>query len=145
MRAVIQRVSRASVSVNKKVIGKISHGLLVLMAVHRDDQEGAIKKLAEKILRLRIFEDAAGKMNCSLEDVAGSVLVVSQFTLYGDAQKGNRPSFITAACPEKAIPFYGKFVEELRKSKLNVATGEFGAEMTVDLVNDGSVTIIVDL
>ncbi len=145
MRAVIQRVSSAQVKVSEKVIGKISKGLVVLFAVHVDDTEEKLTKMADKILKLRIFEDSEDKMNLSLEDVDGELLIVSQFTLYGDTKKGNRPSFIESARPEKAIPFYEKFVTIMRAKRLGVNTGEFGAKMELTLVNDGPATVIVDL
>ncbi len=145
MRAVVQRVSRAQVGVNEKVIGKIEKGLLILFAVHIDDREEMIKKMADKILALRIFEDSDEKMNLSLKDIEGDVLVVSQFTLYGNTKKGNRPSFIESAKPEKAIPFYEKFLDCLLESNLKIQSGEFGADMNVELLNDGPVTVIIDL
>ena len=145
MRVVVQRVSRAQVSVDKKVIGKINKGLLVLFAVHIDDKEEMIKKMADKILALRVFEDSDRKMNLSLSNIEGDILVVSQFTLYGNTKKGNRPSFIESARPEKAIPFYEKFLGYLSESKLGVQSGEFGADMKVELLNDGPVTVIIDL
>ena len=144
MRSVIQRVKQASVMIDGEVVGKIDQGLLVLFAVHVDGTDDKIEKMVQKILKLRIFEDEEGKMNRSVTDVSGSILVVSQFTLYGDASSGNRPSFIESARPEKAIPMYEAFVEALKKSGLNVETGKFGAEMDVELINDGPVTIILD-
>jgi len=145
MRAVIQRVKKAGVSVNGEIIGQISKGLLVLLAVHQDDEELVIKKMADKILNLRIFNDDQGKMNLSVKDVGGEIMVVSQFTLYGDCRKGNRPSFIKSAKPKKAIPFYEKFVEYTKEQGIRCETGKFGAMMEVELVNDGPVTIIIDL
>lgn len=144
MRAVVQRVNRAQVSVEENIIGKIGKGLLILLAVHIDDTEDMIEKMADKIFKLRIFENSDQKMNLSLADIGGELLVVSQFTLYGDTKKGNRPSFIESARPEKAVPFYEKFVTILRGKRLKVETGEFGAKMLVELVNDGPVTIIID-
>ncbi len=144
MRAVIQRVKEAEVKVDGKTIGKISKGLLVLLAIHQDDTEDKIEKMATKIINLRIFGDKDEKMNLSVKDVGGEILVVSQFTLYGDTSRGNRPSFIESARPEKAIPYYKKFVEKIKDSGLKTATGEFGAMMDVNLVNDGPVTIIID-
>jgi len=144
MRAVIQRVKEAEVKVDGKTIGKISKGLLVLLAIHQDDTEDKIEKTATKIINLRIFGDKDEKMNLSVKDVGGEILVVSQFTLYGDTSRGNRPSFIESARPEKAIPYYKKFVEKIKDSDLKTATGEFGAMMDVNLVNDGPVTIIID-
>ena len=145
MRVVIQRVSGAQVSASDRVVGKINKGLVVLFAVHVDDTEEMLAKMADKILKLRIFEDSEAKMNLSLGDVKGEMLVVSQFTLYGDTKKGNRPSFIESARPEKAILFYEKFVAILRKKSLKIEIGEFGAKMELELVNDGPVTIIIDV
>lgn len=144
MRAVVQRVKSAEVKINGSVSGAIKNGLLVFLAVHNKDDEHLIPKLADKILKLRIFSDEQGKMNLSVRDICGSILVVSQFTLFGDTNKGNRPSFIESAKPEKAIPFYNSFVEYIKASGTEVQTGEFGAEMEVSLVNDGPVTIIID-
>lgn len=141
MRAVVQRVSRARVTVEGEVVGQIGLGLLVLLGVGEGDDEGAAEYLAEKTVGLRVFEDDAGKMNRSVAEAGGAVLVVSQFTLYGDARKGRRPSFIDAARPELAIPLYEQFVERLRESGVPVQTGEFGAMMDVELVNDGPVTL----
>lgn len=144
MRAVVQRVSRASVSVGGRLVGSIDGGLLVLLGVRSaDDREDAIY-LADKILNLRIFEDADGKMNLSLLDSKGGLLVVSQFTLYGDVRRGRRPSFIDAAPPERANTLYEFFVAECRKHVSKVATGQFQAMMDVELVNNGPVTILVD-
>jgi D-aminoacyl-tRNA deacylase len=144
MRAVIQRVKKASVSIAGKVVGQIGSGLLVLFAVHIDDTEDKITKMAEKILKLRIFSDAEDKMNLSVKDVGGEILAVSQFTLYGDVAGGNRPSFLVSAKPEKVLPFYEKFVKYLAEN-IKTATGEFGAMMEVELINDGPVTIIIDI
>jgi len=144
MRAVIQRVKNAEVKIDGKIVGKIGKGLLVLLAVHQDDTEDKIERLATKIINLRIFADKDDKMNLSIKDVGGEILVVSQFTLYGDISKGNRPSFIESAKPDKAVPYYEKFVEKIKVSGLKTATGEFGAMMEVGLVNDGPVTIIID-
>ncbi|MDD5290829.1 MAG: D-aminoacyl-tRNA deacylase [Patescibacteria group bacterium] len=144
MRAVIQRAKEAEVKVGGKIIGKISKGLLVLLAIHQDDTEDKIEKLATKIINLRIFADKADKMNLSVKDVKGEILVVSQFTLYGDTSKGNRPSFIESAKPEKAVPYYEKFVEKIKNNGIKTETGEFGAMMEVSLINDGPVTIIID-
>ncbi len=145
MRAVIQRVKNAKVSINGKIAGEIGQGLLVLLAVHQNDDEDVIKKMADKILNLRIFGDQDDKMNLSVKDAGGKILVVSQFTLYGDLRKGNRPSFIESAKPDKAIPFYEKFVEYIRSEGIEAATGKFGAMMDVELINNGPVTIILDL
>ncbi len=145
MRAVIQRVGRASVTSGGELLGSIGLGLLVFVGVTRGDDSGTVRWMAEKILRLRIFEDEAGKMNRSVEDVGGGILVVSQFTLYGDAARGNRPSFTAAAPPEAARPLYEEFVAALGSmTSLPVATGSFGASMEVSLVNDGPVTILLE-
>ena len=145
MRVVLQRVSRAAVRVNGAVTGQIGTGFLVLAGFAPADTAESLEWMAEKILGLRLFGDAEGKMNLALADVGGGILVVSQFTLYGDARKGRRPSFIDAAPPEVAIPLYERFVELLRErgagSGTHVATGEFGAMMDVELVNDGPVTL----
>jgi D-tyrosyl-tRNA(Tyr) deacylase len=144
MRAVLQRVSRASVTVDGAVIGQIGQGLLVLLGVAQTDTAEQARWLAEKIVGLRIFADAEDKMNRSVADVGGGVLVVSQFTLYGDCQKGRRPSFIDAAPPEIAIPLYEEFVNAVKAQGIPVATGRFGAMMQVELVNDGPVTVILE-
>ncbi|HUF04115.1 MAG TPA: D-aminoacyl-tRNA deacylase [Aridibacter sp.] len=144
MRAVIQRVSRASVKVDGETVGEIGRGILVLLGVSMDDSESDAGYLAYKTLNLRIFEDKEGKMNLSLLDTGGELLVVSQFTLYGDARKGRRPSFIKAALPERANELYGHFVETARASKVKVECGRFQAMMDVELVNDGPVTILLD-
>jgi D-tyrosyl-tRNA(Tyr) deacylase len=144
MRAVLQRVRRASVTVAGETIGEIGTGLLVLLGVHRTDAAEQARWLAEKVAGLRVFEDADGKMNVSVQDAGGRVLVVSQFTLYGDCRKGRRPSFIEAAAPELAEPLYERFADELRALGVPVATGRFGADMQVELVNDGPVTVIID-
>lgn len=145
MRAVIQRVEQAEIDIAGKIVGKINMGLLVLLAIHEKDDEYLIKKMADKIINLRIFSDTEDKMNLSVKDVGGSILVVSQFTLYGDCKKGNRPSFVESAKPEKAIPFYEKFVKYIKDQDINTQTGRFGAMMSVKLINDGPVTIIIDL
>ncbi|MDD5071577.1 MAG: D-aminoacyl-tRNA deacylase [Patescibacteria group bacterium] len=144
MRAVIQRVKSANVKIDNKIVGQIGQGLLILLAVHQADSEDKIEKMAAKIINLRIFGDKDNKMNLSVKDANGEILVVSQFTLYGDTTKGNRPSFIESARPEKAIPYYEKFVAKIKDSGLKTATGEFGAMMEVSLVNDGPVTIIIE-
>jgi D-tyrosyl-tRNA(Tyr) deacylase len=144
MRAVVQRVSRARVTADGSVTGEIAMGLLILLGVGRDDTSAVATNMAEKISNLRIFEDEAGKMNCSLLDVKGSALVVSQFTLYGDARGQRRPSFVAAAPSEQAKNLYEEFAEALRKSGVTVATGVFGAMMSVELVNEGPVTILLD-
>ena len=144
MRAIIQRVSRASVTVEGRVTGQIGAGLLVLLGVGRFDGPEAAAYLAEKIANLRIFADEAGKMNHSVLDVGGAALVVSQFTLYGDARGGRRPSYIEAAPPEMANRLYEEFVRELRARGVPAETGVFQAHMQVELVNDGPVTILLD-
>ena len=144
MRAVIQRVSRAKVSVNHAVTGEISHGLVILLGVGREDTPAVAASLAEKAANLRIFKDENEKMNRSLLDVKGAALVVSQFTLYGDARGGRRPSFIAAAPPEQAKALYEAFCEALRQLGITIATGIFQAMMSVELVNEGPVTILLD-
>jgi D-tyrosyl-tRNA(Tyr) deacylase len=144
MRAVVQRVSQARVLVDQEVLGQIGRGLLVLLGVTGTDTDEQARWLADKIVGLRIFNDAGGKMNCGLAEVGGGVLVVSQFTLYGDCSKGRRPSFVDAAPPEKAIPLYEAFVNAVRALGVPTATGRFGAMMQVELTNDGPVTLIVD-
>jgi D-aminoacyl-tRNA deacylase len=144
MRAVIQRVSRARVIVNGSVKGEISNGLLVLLGVGRNDTSAVVTSMAEKISNLRIFEDDQRKMNRSLLDVKGSALVVSQFTLYGDARGQRRPSFVAAAPVDQAKNLYEGFAEALRSLGITVATGVFGAMMSVELVNEGPVTILLD-
>ncbi len=144
MRAVIQRVTRASVTIEGRVAGEIGAGLLVLLGVSKTDHPESASYLAEKIANLRIFSDEAGKMNLSVLDTAGSALVVSQFTLYGDTRGGRRPSFIQAAPPEEANRLYQEFVKSLRSLGMKVETGVFQAHMQVELVNDGPVTILLD-
>jgi D-aminoacyl-tRNA deacylase len=144
MRAVVQRVRSSRVVVSDKVVGEIGRGLLVLLGIRIGDTIDQAHWLADKIIGLRIFEDEQGKMNVSVADAGGSVLVVSQFTLYGDCSKGRRPSFIDAARPEVAEPLYEAFANALRMQGVPVATGEFGAMMQVELVNDGPVTVIVE-
>jgi D-tyrosyl-tRNA(Tyr) deacylase len=144
MRAVVQRVSRARVLIDGTAVGAIERGLLVLLGVTHDDTPQAAVWLADKIVGLRIFNDAGGKMNLSVVDVEGGVLVVSQFTLHGDCRKGRRPSFIEAAPPEVAIPLYEEFINAVKALGVPTATGRFGAMMQVELVNDGPVTLIVD-
>ena len=144
MRAVVQRVSRCRVTVNGEKAGEIGSGLLVLLGVGKGDNEAAADYLAEKIVGLRIFEDDAKKMNLSVLDKRGQVLVVSQFTLYGDVRRGKRPSFDAAARPEEARSLYEYFVEKIRAAGLHCETGEFQAMMEVELVNDGPVTIMLD-
>ena len=144
MRAVLQRVSRASVTIGGEVHGAIERGLLILLGVCEGDGEAEVDYLADKCVGLRIFTDENDKMNLSVGDVGGGLLIVSQFTLYGDCKKGKRPSFIRAARPETAIPLYERFIERCRASGLPVETGEFGADMQVELLNDGPVTILMD-
>ena len=145
MRVVLQRVSRARVTVDGRVTGEIGRGLLLLVGFTAADSEDALAWMAEKVRGLRIFSDDAGKMNRSLDEVGGGVLVMSQFTLYGDTRKGRRPSFVDAAPPERAIPLYERFVALLRAGAPGpVTTGEFGAMMDVELVNDGPVTLILE-
>ena len=144
MRAVVQRVSRARVTVESRMTGEIASGLMILLGVGRNDTSAVAVTMAEKIANLRIFEDEQGKMNRSLLDVRGSALVVSQFTLYGDARGQRRPSFIAAATPDQAKQLYEEFGEALRKLGVNVATGVFQAMMSVELVNEGPVTILLD-
>jgi D-aminoacyl-tRNA deacylase len=144
MRAVIQRVSRARVTVNGQISGEIGHGLLVLLAVGHDDTETDATYFAEKIAGLRIFEDENGKMNRSVQDVGGSVLAVSQFTLYGDVRRGKRPSFDDAAPPEQARHLYEFFVQRIRAAGLRCETGRFQEMMQVELLNEGPVTILLD-
>lgn len=144
MRAVVQRVSQASVTVDGRVAGRIGRGLMILLGVKTGDTEAEAEWLAHKIAGLRIFADDEGKFNLSIQDVAGSALVVSQFTLYGDARKGRRPSFSDAAPPEVADPLVRRFVEFLRAEGLSVETGVFGAVMQVEIHNDGPVTLIVE-
>ena len=144
MKIVLQRVSSASVKVDSKIVGRIEHGLLLLIGFSSADTEESILPTIEKIVKLRIFSDEEGKMNKSVLDVNGSALLVSQFTLYADTKKGNRPSFIEAARPEQAIPLYEFFIAEMKKRISIVETGIFGADMKVELVNAGPVTIVFD-
>ena len=144
MRAVLQRVTRASVRVGGETVGEIGAGLVVLLGVARDDEESDALYLVEKVLNLRVFEDAEGRMNLSLAEAGGALLAVSQFTLYGDVRKGRRPSWFDAAPPELARPLYEFFVAEARARGARVETGSFQAMMEVELVNDGPVTILLD-
>ena len=144
MRAVLTRVKHASVSVDGKVIGQIGEGFLVLLGVTHEDTEAQAEKLADKLTGLRIFEDENEKMNRSLTDVGGSLLIVSQFTLYANCKKGRRTDFLAAARPEVAIPLYERFVQLCRDKGFHTETGEFGAYMQVDSLNDGPLTIILD-
>jgi D-tyrosyl-tRNA(Tyr) deacylase len=144
MRAVVQRVSSAEVRVNGQILGSIGQGLLVLLAVGEVDQAQDAAYLAKKTLNLRVFEDGSGKMNRSIQDIRGGLLVISQFTLYGDCRKGNRPSFVDAAPPEKAEDLYTLYLEEVGKSGIEIASGKFQAMMDVSLVNQGPVTVLLD-
>ena len=144
MKIVVQRVKSASVAVNKRVVGQIESGLLVLVGVSHDDTVADATHLAKKTVNLRVFDDADGVMNCSVLDVRGAVLAVSQFTLYGNCKKGNRPSYIEAAPPEKGLVLYEEYVKQLRALGSCVETGIFQAEMDVYLVNDGPVTLILE-
>jgi D-tyrosyl-tRNA(Tyr) deacylase len=144
MRACIQRVSRARVKVAGEEVGRIDTGLLVLLGVGHDDTDDDARALARKIAGLRVFEDDAGKMNLALADVAGQMLVVSQFTLWGDCRKGRRPSFTAAAAPEQAERLYGVFLDAVSEQGIEVATGQFREHMQVELVNDGPVTLWID-
>ena len=144
MRVVVQRVKHASVTINGTVNGKINNGFLVLLGVQSTDSEQDVDYLVKKVTNLRIFSDENDKMNLSLKDIEGEVMAVSQFTLYGDARKGRRPSFSDAARPDVANPLYEEFVEKLRAQGITVGTGEFGAHMMVELTNDGPVTILLE-
>lgn len=144
MKALIQRVSRASVSVNGTIVGSIEHGIVLLLGVDKGDDVSHAEKLAERILHYRIFPDHDGKMNCSVKDTGGALLVVSQFTLSADTHKGTRPSFSSAAAPELARTLYDHFVQYLRQQNVSVETGVFAADMQVSLVNDGPVTFLLD-
>lgn len=145
MKVIVQRVSSASVMVGNEITGAIETGLLLLVGIHHDDTNEQLKWMCEKILKLRVFEDEDEKMNLSVTDIEGEILVVSQFTLYGDARKGTRPSYIEAARPEKAEPMYEDMIQYFKDhSDLNIQTGKFGAMMDVKLVNDGPVTLILE-
>jgi D-tyrosyl-tRNA(Tyr) deacylase len=144
MRVVLQRVSQAKVTIEGRVVGSIGLGFCLLVGFTHEDTPAQVDWMAEKVAGLRLFSDAAGKMNLGLTDVGGAVLVISQFTLYGDAAKGRRPSFIDAARPELAIPLYKRFLDALNRLGLTVAAGEFGADMQVEIHNDGPVTLILD-
>ena len=144
MRSVVQRVKRASVTVNGETVGEISAGLLVLLAVGQDDGEEDVTWMVNKLVGLRIFEDEEGKLNRSVQDVGGDILMVSQFTLYGDCRSGNRPSFMTAASPDRAKALFERTLEATRSRGLKVETGVFQAEMNVELINNGPVTLLLD-
>lgn len=144
MRAVLQRVTRASVTVDGEVLGKIGKGFMILLGVENSDTEEITDKMADKICKLRIFEDENGKTNLSLADVGGELLVISQFTLYADCKKGNRPSFVKAGKPDMAEPMYEYIIEKCREQIKNTQKGQFGADMKVELLNDGPVTIVLD-
>jgi len=145
MKVVVQRVSSASVMVGNEIIGVIENGLLLLVGIHQNDTQEQLKWMCEKILKLRVFEDEVEKMNLSVTDVEGGILVVSQFTLYGDSRKGTRPSYMEAARPEKAEPMYEEMIQYFKDhSSLNIQTGKFGAMMDVSLVNNGPVTLILE-
>lgn len=145
MRALIQRVKSSDVSIDGRVVGRIGRGLLVFLAIHVDDTEDKVEKMANKLLNLRIFEDEQGKYNISLKDAGKEVLLVSQFTLYGNCEKGNRPSFIKSARPEKAEPYYNELIKTLREKGAQVETGEFGGMMEVNISNDGPTSLILDI
>lgn len=145
MKVVLQRAKNASVKVNNKMVGSIDSGLVLLVGIHGEDTEEDLEWICRKILKMRIFDDEEGKMNLSVQDVGGELLLVSQFTLYGDASKGNRPSYIEAAGPEKAEKLYEEMIRYFEKhSGLNVQSGTFGAYMEVQLTNDGPVTIVLE-
>lgn len=144
MRAVIQRVTEASVKVEENIVGKIDKGLLVLLGVGEEDNDKDLEYMVDKVLGLRIFEDDNGKMNLSLLDIGGEILIISQFTLYGDVRKGKRPSFTKSAHPDIAKDIYLKFVEKCKEKGIKTEEGIFGANMDVSLINDGPVTIIID-
>lgn len=144
MKAVIQRVSQAKVEIDGQVIGKIEAGFMILLGIHSEDTLEDVEYLVRKISKLRVFEDTEGKMNVDIQSAGGGILSISQFTLYADTKKGNRPSFVSAARPEQAIPLYEAFNQQLRALGIAVETGEFGGDMDVTLTNDGPVTIIID-
>ncbi|MCD0479939.1 D-tyrosyl-tRNA(Tyr) deacylase [Chryseobacterium sp. LC2016-29] len=144
MKAVIQRVSEASVKVDGNIVGEINTGFMLLIGIDENDEKSDAEWLVQKILNLRVFSDENDKLNLSIKDINGEILCISQFTLIADYKKGNRPSFIKAAKPDKAIPLFEYFKEELSKSDLRIETGIFGADMKVSLINDGPVTIVMD-
>lgn len=144
MRTIVQRVKEASVKVNDQLVGSIGKGLLVFLGVGTEDNESDLDYMVNKVLGLRIFQDENDKMNLSLEDIEGDIIVISQFTLYGDVRKGKRPSFTASAAPEMGEFYYEKFIDKCREKGVNVETGIFGADMEVHLINDGPVTIMLD-
>lgn len=144
MKAVLMRVQRASVTIDERETRSIGRGFLILLAVTHDDTEAQAVKLADKLCSLRLFEDADGKINLTLDEVGGEIMIVSQFTLYGNCRKGRRPEFLSAARPEIAVPMYEKFVDICREKGYHVETGKFGAHMEVESLNDGPFTLIVD-
>lgn len=144
MRALIQRVSSGSVEISGRTVGRIGPGLVILLGITHTDTEADAKYLADKCVKLRIFCDAAGKMNRSLHDIGGEALIVSQFTLYGDTVKGRRPGFSEAARPEQAVPLYESFIKAVENCRIKAATGEFGASMLLDIKNDGPVTLMLE-
>jgi D-aminoacyl-tRNA deacylase len=144
MKVVIQRVSESSVSIENQKVAQIEKGYLILLGISKDDDISDITWLVNKIVNLRIFSDDQGLMNKSIKEIEGSILLISQFTLYASTKKGNRPSFIKAARPEQAIPLYKQFIHQLRANHITVESGQFGADMKVALINDGPVTIVID-
>ncbi|EOI32972.1 D-aminoacyl-tRNA deacylase [Enterococcus faecalis] len=144
MKVVIQRVSQAQVAIEEQIVGQIKQGFMVLVGIHQGDTPEDVAYVVGKISKLRVFEDDEGKMNRSIQEIEGSILSISQFTLYAKTKKGNRPSFIEAARPDVAIPLYELFNQQLEAEGIAVATGEFGADMQVSLTNDGPVTIVID-
>ena len=145
MRAVIQRVKEAKVEVDQKIVGQINQGILVLFGCHKDDTENLLDYLVDKLINMRIFSDENDKMNLSLKEISGDILVVSQFTLLADTKKGRRPSFINSMEPKKANEFYEKFISKLKEHIKNIQTGIFGAKMQISLINDGPVTFVLDV
>ncbi|NST81181.1 D-tyrosyl-tRNA(Tyr) deacylase [Enterococcus faecalis] len=144
MKVVIQRVSQAQVAIEEQIVGQIKRGFMVLVGIHQEDTPEDVAYVVGKISKLRVFEDDEGKMNRSIQEIEGSILSISQFTLYAKTKKGNRPSFIEAARPDVAIPLYELFNQQLEAEGIALATGEFGADMQVSLTNDGPVTIVID-
>lgn len=144
MRAVVQRVKKSSCRVDNEIVGKIDKGLLLLLGIGQDDNEKDLDYLVDKVLGLRIFSDEDGKMNLSLEDIGGQILIISQFTLYGDARKGKRPSFSKSSSPELGEKYYNQFIDKVKSKGIKTETGIFGAHMDIELINDGPVTILLD-